>query len=59
MRSLSLNEAMSVAKQIRQSSVVDKEYWPWVIDELCRMLHEERAFSQMVSDDPKRNGNAD
>ncbi len=33
---LSLGEARGIADQIRQSTVVDREYWPWAIDEMVK-----------------------
>lgn len=35
---LTIGEARQAAAQIRASGRVDRQYWPWVIEELCRML---------------------
>ena len=35
---VSLGEARLAAQKIRDSKTVDTQYWPWVIEELCRMV---------------------
>src|SRR5258708_6183354 len=49
--SLTLTEAKLVAEQIRTSTVVDKEYWPWVVDQLCTMVSKECEACAAIADD--------
>lgn len=39
---LRVAEAREVADQIRRSTGVDQQYWPWVIEQLCNQLEAAR-----------------
>lgn len=46
---LSLAEARGVAQQIRKGPRVDRQYWPWVVEKLCKRLEAAEAILKQLA----------